>query len=148
MCDKYEEIDFLQKRYDIAEYNYELMMEDIEDLWENIILEYLEDSISLGNGFLSKFHKLSDKGYSKFFDFIMKNSNVVKHVKKELKDSREELMRYKMGHNVKIEETEYYNEKIDNLLCDIKEDHIDMICELYPNNGEIVKTVEYIYDNI
>lgn len=132
MCDDYTEIDFIQKNYDIACHNYELLIDDIDDLWKNVMLDYLENNVD--NGILEG---LSNNGYSKFIKFIMSKSKVAQNVILNLKKAKGKLDDYIRENCISnIELSVYYKDKCYNLLDTIDESYSIMEGDTYQENYE------------
>lgn len=146
---KYTTFDFLQKRHDIAKIMYDNMLDDIHELWDNVMLPYLTDDMVQCNGFLQKIKNNLTKGQQKFFDFILKNSDTAKLVEKEYYNSLNCLHKF-MKENLDkcIQDSIYFYDKIDDNIEIIKKNHIDLLKEAYVNKWNFEKEiiVNELYD--
>lgn len=119
-------LDELQYNHDIAKKNYEKMIEDIEGLWENVMLPYLEDNKNYGNGFLEKFKKKPLLGQKLFHNFILEN-NIENNVLKDYIETGNKIKNYLKDKELKIKDTLYYSNKMYENLYSIKDMHIELL---------------------
>ena len=146
---KYTYFDFLQKRYDIAKKTYENLLENINDLWEQVMQPYLEDDTRLGNGFLQKLRDNFVKGQREFYKFMLEKSIPAKLVQQEYYQASYFLNKYVKEHpNDLMEESLYYADKMDNCVEIIKQNHIDLFKQVYGNEWDFEKEkiVEDVYN--
>lgn len=111
---EYTELDHLIKRHEIAEQSYNKMMNNMTELWENIMVSYLDEI--KGHGVLNKLT------YNKFVNFMVNDD-----VCEELIDARQMLENY-MKHNDKTEEdSDYIFERKNDAIKKLKKIHMKLL---------------------
>lgn len=145
---EYTQLDILQYNYDISKDNYDKLLDDISDLWENIIQPYLEDIDNYKNGFLEELKKNSLIGQKKFYDFILK-TNIGKQIYDDYIISQNNLNKYlRKNPESNIRDTLYYSEKMYDSLYSLRDEHIEMLKIDDPNNWieRYTKEIEPLYN--
>ena len=145
---EYTQLDILQYNYDISKDNYDKLLDDISDLWENIIQPYLEDIDNYKNGFLEELKKNSLLGQKKFYDFILK-TNIGKQIYDDYIISQNNLNKYlRKNPESNIRDTLYYSEKMYDSLYSLRDEHIEMLKIDDPNNWteRYTKEIEPLYN--
>lgn len=145
---EYTQLDILQYNYDISKDNYDKLLDDISDLWENIIQPYLEDIDNYKNGFLEELKKNSLLGQKKFYDFILK-TNIGKQIYDDYIVSQNNLNKYlRKNPESNIRDTLYYSEKMYDSLYSLRDEHIEMLKIDDPNNWteRYTKEIEPLYN--
>jgi len=145
---EYTQLDILQYNYDISKDNYDKLLDDISDLWENIIQPYLEDIDNYKNGFLEELKKNSLLGQKKFYDFILK-TNIGKQIYDDYIVSQNNLNKYlRKNPESNIRDTMYYSEKMYDSLYSLRDEHIEMLKIDDPNNWteKYTKEIEPLYN--
>lgn len=145
---EYTQLDILQYNYDISKDNYDKLLDDISDLWENVIQPYLEDIDNYKNGFLEELKKNSLLGQKKFYDFILK-TNIGKKIYDDYIVSQNNLNKYlRKNPESNIRDTLYYSEKMYDSLYSLRDEHIEMLKIDDPNNWteRYTKEIEPLYN--
>lgn len=146
--DNYTELDNLQYNYDISKENFDDLLDDINDLWENVLLSYLEDSLNYNNGFLQNFKKQLLLGQKEFNNFMLE-TEIGKNIYDEYKLSHKNLYNYLKNHQeADIKDTLYYSDKIYDSLYSIREEHINLLQQDNPKKWLDIytKELEPLYD--
>lgn len=127
-------LDELLYNYDVSKYNYEKLLDDIHDLWENVLLEYLEDYLNYGNGFLQGLRKNLIVGQKKFYNFLLE-TETSKNIFNDYILSLKKLDNYlKKNPESKNSDTLYYSDKMYDNLYFIRDEHIELL-KLYEQNN-------------
>ena len=145
---EYTQLDILQYNYDISKDNYDKLLDDISDLWGNVIQPYLEDIDNYKNGFLEELKKNSLLGQKKFYDFILK-TDIGKKIYNDYKISQNNLNKYlKQNPESNVKESLYYSEKMYDSLYSIRDEHIEMLKLEDPKNWteKYTKEIEPLYN--
>lgn len=145
---EYTQLDILQYNYDISKDNYDKLLDDISDLWENVIQPYLEDIDNYKNGFLEELKKNSLLGQKKFYDFILK-TNIGKQIYDDYIVSQNNLNKYlRKNPESNIRDTLYYSEKMYDSLYSLRDEHIEMLKIDDPDNWteKYTKEIEPLYN--
>ena len=144
----YTQLDILQYNYDISKENYDKLLDDIYELWDNVINPYLEDINNYKNGFLEELKKNSLSGQKKFYDFILK-TDIGKKIYDDYIISQKNLNKYlKQNPELNVKESLYYSEKMYDSLYSIRDEHIEMLKLEDPTNwmDKYTKEIEPLYN--
>ena len=144
----YTQLDLLQNDYDISKENYEKLLDDIYELWNNIINPYLEDINNYKNGFLEELKKNLLLGQKKFYKFILE-TEISKKIYNEYVVSYNKLNNYLYKNpNLKIQDSLYYSDKMYDSLYYIRDEHIELLKEEDPQKwiNKYTKDIEPLYN--
>lgn len=144
----YTQLDLLQNDYDISKENYEKLLDDIYELWNNIINPYLEDINNYKNGFFEELKKNSLLGQKKFYKFILE-TEISKKIYNEYVVSYNKLNNYLYKNpNLKIQDSLYYSDKMYDSLYYIRDEHIELLKEEDPQKwiNKYTKDIEPLYN--
>jgi hypothetical protein len=146
-------IDYLIKEYDLCTIEYNKMVDHILYLWNNVIIEYLEDNNNFQNGFLKKIRNDKKNGLDLFFKFIFEKSPVGKQVFDNYNNSYNKLLLY-ISNNENLNniydkyDSTYILDKQYNTITQMEKDHILLLKKKYGQSWEMEynKNIISLYD--
>lgn len=136
----YTNIDYLLKHYDIASENMELMSDDINYMWTDI-MNMVENN---HNGFLDK---LRFNDYNLFYNYMVENSPVAKQVITNFHNISDKLLTFmKANPNIDLHNYRYNHNSCSNVMVNICNDVMDMAYETYGNDHDRISEINDIID--
>jgi hypothetical protein len=155
MTNIYTDIDYLLKEYDLCTIEYNKLVDHILYLWNNVIIEYLDDTNNIGNGFLNKIRNDKKNGLDLFFKFICEKSLVGKQVFNNYNKSYNKLIKYISDNNEILNNVcdknnyTYILDKQYDTILQMENEHIILLKEKYNQLWEIEynANIKPFYDN-
>jgi hypothetical protein len=141
---KYTNVDFLLKKINNAEENYFKLLDDVYNLWINVVKNYMDNEPD--NGFLQRLKNMSLDGcYREFFNFVISKSDVARNIQADYINSR----KISDKHIENITTSFYYNMQKYNAIEELADIHINLIKEKYEDDWNIeYKKVEPLYEKL
>ena len=136
----YTKLDLLMQRYDISKLNYDMLMDDIYQLWDEVMKPHIEE-------YSIKRWKLN---MSQFYDFILNKSPVAKLVVKEYQLSEKLLNNYVNKNNIINENFNYLQDVYYDFFEELENEHIDMLKEVHGENWKKIydSTIKPLYNEL